>query len=308
MVLGIARAGRRLIAVGERGHVLLSDDDGRTWRQTASPTSVTLTAVRFATASEGWAVGHMGVILHTTDNGNSWQRQLDGIAAARLVLADAATTATPAGLRMARQLVDDGPDKPFLDLLVRPHDVLAVGAFGLAFASEDRGEHWVSQLAKLDNPQGLHIYGLASVRDDVFAVGERGLLLHSSDGRSFGALPMPYKGTLFGILPSADGALLVFGLHGTVLRSTDAGRHWTTRASGLTQSLTSGIVRANGEILLGCQSGRIAVSDDGGRSFARLIAVPEPVAALAESSDGGIIVAGPRGLVRLDDTARPVAR
>lgn len=38
----------RLVAVGERGVVLLSDDGGAHWRQGVVPVSITLTAVRFA--------------------------------------------------------------------------------------------------------------------------------------------------------------------------------------------------------------------------------------------------------------------
>jgi hypothetical protein len=42
--LSVARAGKRLVSVGERGLVLLSDDDGRSWRQARQvPVSVALT-------------------------------------------------------------------------------------------------------------------------------------------------------------------------------------------------------------------------------------------------------------------------
>ncbi|HWH81260.1 MAG TPA: glycosyl hydrolase, partial [Burkholderiaceae bacterium] len=47
-MLAIARAGKRLVAVGERGVVLLSDDDGSTWRQGRAAASATLTALHFA--------------------------------------------------------------------------------------------------------------------------------------------------------------------------------------------------------------------------------------------------------------------
>src|SRR5262245_5090243 len=49
LLLDLAVAGDRYVAVGERGHVLLSDDHGATWRQAKSvPTRVMLTAVFFA--------------------------------------------------------------------------------------------------------------------------------------------------------------------------------------------------------------------------------------------------------------------
>src|SRR5438034_11738498 len=54
-MLAVALAGPRIVAVGERGVVLLSDDRGATWRQVAIPVSVTLTAVRFVNDKTGWA-------------------------------------------------------------------------------------------------------------------------------------------------------------------------------------------------------------------------------------------------------------
>jgi len=65
----LALAGDRLVAAGERGRILWSDDDGQSWRQARTPTSVTLTNIRFVSPREGWASGQMGVILHTLDGG-----------------------------------------------------------------------------------------------------------------------------------------------------------------------------------------------------------------------------------------------
>src|SRR5690554_634705 len=51
------RAGDRIVAVGERGHIIYSDDGGKSWEQGSVPVSVTLTAVDFGTETHGWAVG-----------------------------------------------------------------------------------------------------------------------------------------------------------------------------------------------------------------------------------------------------------
>jgi len=75
---GMARAGGRVIAVGQRGHILFSDDAGRHWLQAAVPVSADLTAVNFPTTTQGWAVGNDGVVLHSNDAGATWQKQLDG--------------------------------------------------------------------------------------------------------------------------------------------------------------------------------------------------------------------------------------
>ena len=75
---GLARAGQRIVAVGQRGHVLYSDDAGKHWQQADVPVSSDLVAVSFPDATHGWAVGHDGVVLHSADAGRSWTRQLDG--------------------------------------------------------------------------------------------------------------------------------------------------------------------------------------------------------------------------------------
>ena len=86
VLLDVVKTGNRLVAVGERGVVVLSDDGGRTWRQASVSTSVTLTSVQFASLKAGWAVGHSGVVVHTEDGGETWTRQLDGRTAAKLAV------------------------------------------------------------------------------------------------------------------------------------------------------------------------------------------------------------------------------
>lgn len=133
VLLGIAQAGQRLVAVGERGIVLLSDDNAATWRQVAAPVSVTLTAVRFADSKHGYATGHGGAVLATTDGGETWVRVLDGNQAARIALEAAQASGNVQAQREAQRLLNDGPDKPLLDLLVTgPLRVVAIGAYGLA--------------------------------------------------------------------------------------------------------------------------------------------------------------------------------
>ncbi|HET6802643.1 MAG TPA: glycosyl hydrolase, partial [Casimicrobiaceae bacterium] len=74
-LIGVARAGPRLVAVGDYGVVVLSDDAGTTWRQArAVATRDLLTAVTFVDANRGFAVGHGGTILRTDDGGESWLR------------------------------------------------------------------------------------------------------------------------------------------------------------------------------------------------------------------------------------------
>src|SRR5210317_1904685 len=81
LLLDITHAGERIVTVGERGHILYSDDRGNSWRQAQVPTSQMLTAVHFYNSQRGWAVGHDGLILVSDDGGKQWRIQRDGIAA-----------------------------------------------------------------------------------------------------------------------------------------------------------------------------------------------------------------------------------
>lgn len=51
LLIDAAHAGKRLVVVGDRGHILFSDDQGKTWTQARVPTRQLLTAVFFSTTS-----------------------------------------------------------------------------------------------------------------------------------------------------------------------------------------------------------------------------------------------------------------
>ena len=72
LLLDGAAVGSRLVVVGERGHILLSTDDGASWTQAKVPTRVLLTAVHMHDERAGWTVGHDATILRTRDGGETW--------------------------------------------------------------------------------------------------------------------------------------------------------------------------------------------------------------------------------------------
>ena len=122
--------------------------------------------------------------------------------------------------------------------------------------------------------------------------------LDRASGR-FRALDLPYKGTLFGITGNAR-ALVVYGLRGTVLRSTDAGRSWQPVQTGLQVGLTASAIGADGRIVIVSQAGHVLVSADDGASFASAkVDRPTPAAAVALARNGALIVGGPRGLAAM---------
>src|SRR5213076_2189490 len=94
-----------------------------------------------------------------------------------------------------------------------------VGAYGLAFATDDGGAHWQPMMARLPNSKGLHLYGVRAQGDSIVIAGEQGLLLRSTDGgANFAAVASPYKGSFFGLLAARSGTLIAYGLRGHAYR------------------------------------------------------------------------------------------
>ena len=308
VLLGLARAGERLVAVGERGIVLLSDDAGTSWRQAKVPVSVSLTAVQFVDAEQGWAVGHLGVVLHTQDGGETWQKQLDGERAIALAVQIAERDAQlPGGathLEQARRMLADGPDKPFLDLYFRDRlHGYVVGAYNQIYRTDDGGRSWQPWMQHLDNPQGLNLYGIRAVGNDLLLVGERGLLLRSTDaGQSFQALESPYEGSFFGLLGTRDGALVAYGLRGNAWWSDDRGDSWRRLHTGTESTLASALELRDGGLLLASQSGEFLFSHDHGRSFdKRQSRSGGTVAAVQQAGDGSLASVGLSGVAADQD-------
>ncbi|CAN5267956.1 YCF48-related protein [soil metagenome] len=257
VLLGAALAGERIVVVGERGIILLSDDGGRSWQQSGTPTSVTLTTVRFADAMHGWAVGHGGVVLATEDGGKNWTRRLDGRRIAQIVLEAARASGDAKAIQDAERLQTDGPDKPLLDLLViGARRLLVVGAYGIALDSEDGGKTWTSWMPRLSNPKGLHIYTARLRGKTILLAGEQGLVMQSNDsGLSFHSIETPYKGSFFTAELPGDQVIVLAGLRGTVLRSVDGGENWSPLASPMPVSITSSAMTGDGRLLVANQAG-----------------------------------------------------
>ena len=297
LVSGLTRAGKRLVAVGQRGHVLLSDDAGTTWQQADVPVSADLVAVCFPSEQTGWAVGHDGVILKSVDAGRSWSRQLDGRGLGEVLVPWYTKSGDSKWLAEARRFAAQGAENPFLDVWFddERHGIV-VGAFGLMLRTADGGTSWEPLMHAADNPKSLHLYAVRRIGGELFAVGEQGLALKwDREGGRFPALTLPYAGTLFGVV--GKGRVVVgHGLRGNVVRSGDGGITWQSVATGVGVGLTAGTVDERGRIVIVSQAGHVLASSDDGASFSpHKIERPTPAAAVASAGPGVLALAGPRG-------------
>ena len=273
LLIDVARADGRLVAVGEWGHVLLSDNSGGSWRQAESvPTRVTLTAVTFVDDKRGWAVGHDVLVIHTRDAGETWELQHQ----------------------------DPAEEAPLLSVWFQDAKRgLAAGAFGLLLETGDGGQTWQRRPLTSNPENDYHLNAIfRGPGDTLFIAAEYGSIYRSLDnGASWERLHPPYEGSFWGGLTVSPEAFLVFGMRGHVFRSEDLGESWQELASGTDQSLQSGIVRADGTIVLVGLGGAVLTSSDGGRTFSAAI---EPnrrgIAAAAEGLNGKLLLFGEMGI------------
>ena len=289
LLLDGTAAGSRLLVVGERGHILLSDDNGATWTQAQVPVQVMLTAVRMHDAQTGWAVGHDAVILRTRNGGETWQ------------------------------LVHYAPQAqlPLLDVWFRDADNgFAVGAFGTFLASADGGDTWTCRNACWEDDDGENRPPLLHAADSdfeddfhlntiapagpgrLFLAGEAGVLYRSDDdGETWRALPSPYGGSWFGALALDANTVLVAGLRGRLFRSEDAGENWTQIETGTTATLTD-LVQVKPDLMLitGLAGALLTSRDDGLSVSYRTLPARQGMSTALTTTSGNVVLVGESGV------------
>ncbi|MFC6340010.1 hypothetical protein GIR22_07565 [Pseudomonas sp. CCM 7891] len=289
LMIDVSHAGKRLVAVGDRGHILYSDDQGASWTQAKVPTRQLLTAVFFVDDKQGWAVGHDAQILATTDAGATWTEQFQ----------------------------DRAREAPLLDVWFKDaSNGFAVGAYGALMETTDGGKQWDDVSDRLDNEDQYHLNAIAYVKDaGLFIVGEQGSLFRSGDdGQTWEKLEGPYEGSLFGVIGTAQPrTLLVYGLRGNLFRSTDFGNTWAPVAlnavrGALEFGLSGATLLDDGSLVVVGHGGSVVVSHDDGQTFS-VFNRPDRISlsAVTAAGNGNLILVGQGGVrVATPTGAKPV--
>ncbi|MFJ3523497.1 WD40/YVTN/BNR-like repeat-containing protein [Pseudomonas sp. NPDC090203] len=290
LLLDVTHAGNRMVVVGDRGHILYSDDQGKTWTQAKVPSRQLLTAVYFVDDQHGWAVGHDAQILASSDGGKTWSKQFE----------------------------DLKREAPLLDVWFKDLSTgIAVGAYGALLATTDGGQHWQDIGERLDNEDQYHLNGITYVKDaGLFIVGEMGSMFRSpDDGQTWEKLEGPYQGSLFGAVGTAQSnTLLAYGLRGNLFRSTDFGSTWEPIAlqgerGPLEFSIANASVLPDNSIVLVGNGGSVMRSTDDGETFTvsnrsdRL-----SLSGVAEDNKGNLILVGQGGVHLTSPTGADVAQ
>jgi photosystem II stability/assembly factor-like uncharacterized protein len=278
LLLGVTRAGTRIVAVGEYGNIVLSDDDGKTWRQAKKvPSTVTLTSVAFIDDKTGWAVGHDTLVLHTTDGGETWVKQFGG----------------------------GESDNALLSVFFKDASHgWAVGAFNYTIETQDAGKTWVERKTLMPPPPegtvpakpadenidptapkktvagagGADPYAAATGDENhlnamfqgpdaatLFIAAEAGAVYRSLDGGVTWTKNLTgYVGSFWGGLTAKDGTIYVTGMRGNIWHSKDKGATFTKLdTSGADQSIASGLQLKDGSFVFVGLGGQVLYSPDG---------------------------------------------
>ncbi|MCC4833356.1 YCF48-related protein [Shewanella sp. 1_MG-2023] len=294
LVLDIAKAGENLVAVGERGHVLVKQQD---WQQVSSPVISQLTKVFFLNEKQGWAVGHDATIIHTEDGGLTWQVQFQSTEV----------------------------EKPLLDILFfNENEGIAVGAYGLFYRTADGGKNWVQEFhEELLFPEDVsyladlkaedealylsersallpHFNRVIQLADNrLLMVGELGLVATSDDnGVTFVTQPFDYEGSMFNAIET-DAAVFVMGLRGHVFKTDKQFSQWQEIALPVKSSINNAYITDSGSLYLVGNAGVVIELDN--TDTANIIArrQGENIVAIESDNQGQVWFAGSKGLFQL---------
>ncbi len=267
---GDQRAGL-LVAVGERGHILYSEDQGQNWQQAEVPSRVLLTGVYLHNQTIGWAVGHDATILRTTDGARHWQQVY----------------------------TDPKQESPLLDVWFKDEKTgFAIGAYGLLLKTVDGGETWTQRW--VDKQDDFHLNHISQATNGtLYIAAEAGMVYRSEDsGETWKSLHSPYAGSFFATLPVNAQQLFLFGLRGNLFFSENNGENWQPINSQTQAMLTSGFKSRAGHCFIAGLNGVLLHSRDctGGKFEFYQLPGRKGISAILEGKDNEIILLGEAGI------------
>ena len=241
--LDIAHNGTRLIAVGERGVIVRSEDQGNSWQQIPSPVDVTLTAITFVDANVGWAVGHESTILKTVDGGDHWQ--------------------------IVRYKPEE--ERFYLNVVFNnAQEGVVLGTDGELWITGDGGENWSLEVLSVEEWFQNHLFAFHQLIDGsaVIAAERGGVFARSSGESKWRVIESPYPGTFFGV-SELSGKFLLYGMSGKAYLLDLAPlngemHHWQEIITNTDQFLLAGAINSDQHAVLVGRGGIVVEIDSNG--------------------------------------------
>jgi serine/threonine-protein kinase len=213
---------------------------GYQWKTIASPVAGSLNSIFFINDSVGFSCGNQGIIVKTSDGGNTWLN-----------------TGDSSGI--------DLNDIKFISNLKG----FVVGEKGLILTTDDGGNKW----RKINPDSANSLFKIIFLKNNYtgFIVGAHGTILKTNDaGANWLPLASPSGELLFSISFSDFNNGIITGWNGTILKSSDQGNTWTEERK-LSDSYLRDIDFEDGSVgIIVGGSGEILRTVDGGNSWSKV--------------------------------------
>lgn len=270
----LVRLDDRVIAVGERGTIIVSDDLGESWRETHGDDQlpVTLTGISSLGGDMLLAVGHDAVLMRSDDAGDTWEVTMQ----------------------------DQELGEPLLGAWSADGErIFAYGSFGKFFSSGDRGQSW--QERELDI-HGEHLNDMAGDGPRLqIMVGEMGLVLRSQDqGANWERIEPFYRGSLFGVAYLGEAVWVTYGMRGHVFVTQDDGENWSQVELPHRLPLYGHAQDASGLVIVGTGGAYVQISRTGELKDTGYLSGLGTLTSAVVLPGGELFVAGQRGLLQQD--------
>lgn len=276
----------------------------------------------FTSEQNGWMVGELGRIYHTTDGGQTFTRADAGTRAAFLSVAclpdGSVVVSGQKGLMMKStdqgetwQKLETGTKRDLLTVEFPTAELgMAVGDFGTMIRTEDGGKTWSKielptdlqlpeDVAEIVEPGDVLLYDIDFVTPERgYAVGEFGVIFTTTDGgKTWTTQQSGVETTLFGVNFADEQNGWAAGIEEVLLHTSDGGQTWETQKVPGRKGFVLGLydVAVQGQIgwAIG-DSGLLLRTVDGGKTWTR---VELPLKLAGNWFRGVAIAPGAKGLI-----------
>ncbi|MBV1915941.1 MAG: hypothetical protein KUG72_11185 [Pseudomonadales bacterium] len=345
LLLDVTRAGDRLVAVGQYGHIVFSDDSGKSWTQAEVPVQTQLNSVFFINDKKGWVVGQDAIILGTTDGGASWTKLHYGYienSPIHAIIADAEIKRIAATEAIDNPNTDD-PDElidiedafyaaddlaavvkkyqtsPLLDVWFKDeNEGFVVGSYAQFYHTTDGGKTWESWKDRLDNFED-HNNAILGLEDGTIVIaseksnydGAKVKLYRSSDfGKTWENITTQYDRSLYGLFyDAAADQIYAMGMSGLIVRSSDRGASWYSQPLDMETEFLSfaGLATKAGDIKIVGNNGQFTTGTaDSEKLHIYLRKDRIHMTSIVEAADGNFVTTGFKGINRISADGKDI--
>jgi photosystem II stability/assembly factor-like uncharacterized protein len=230
----------RVVAAGEDGVTVASDDAGATWAAVGEQLGHGYSRVRAVSTNLVFAVGPNGALARSTDGGHTWSAL--GVSTSEdvidvsfadafvgYVVDSAGTVLRTDNGGLSWQILNTGySSTPQAVLALGTQDLLLIGGRGI-LRSTDGGQTFTRVRARI--VASTRLFNVDRAGGRVFAYGSKNIIASADRGRTWTKVLRPRKALLASLDFVSSRTGYVLGQNGQVWKTRNGGRRWNDLAA-----------------------------------------------------------------------------